>query len=347
MRAILHAGTHKTGTTSIQISLNHNRAWLYERGYVYPKPRDGWHNHNYHAQELALMAQGSFDFRSRLESASGNTVILSAEEFWAITGCHDDWDEFGRPDYWERRIKYLKRVRSALRHFDEVVVFLCFRRQDEFAASLYATKILSGRFIGSFEEFRSRVKPLFDYRRQLEAFRTVFGEVRYISFDALKTDLVPAFCNWTGIPVPPERTAERHYVTPDARLVQWVYKHRMTAEPKSLSKLRRSFAASQSPSSVPLLGKATFWKSDQTRHSFLESCIDPEPGFFSVTDEAVCNKPDFFACSDQTLDDLQCIKDAFNAWLLTHQKKLRAPDVKHAVKATEPGAYGSLMPSLG
>jgi hypothetical protein len=347
MRAILHAGTHKTGTTSIQISLNHNRAWLHERGYVYPKPREGWHNHNYLAQEVALAARGDFDFRSRLEPASRNTLILSAEEFWAITGCHDDWEEFARPDYWERRIEYLKRVRSALRHFEEVLVFLCFRRQDEFAASLYATKILSGRFTGSFEEFRSRVRPLFDYRSQLEAFRAVFGDVRYISFDALRKDLVPAFCSWTGIPVPPERTAERHYVTPDARLVQWVYKHRMTAEPKRVTKLRRSFAASQGASSVPLKGKATFWNSDRTRRSFLESCIDPEPGFFSATDEAVSNKPDFFAYSDQPVYDLQCIKDAFNAWLLTHEKKLRAPRAKRTIKAGERGASGSFMPSLG
>ena len=36
MRLILHAGTHKTGTTSIQKVLADNREWLRERGLIYP-----------------------------------------------------------------------------------------------------------------------------------------------------------------------------------------------------------------------------------------------------------------------------------------------------------------------
>ena len=36
MRLILHAGTHKTGTTSIQKVLADNRDWLRERGLIYP-----------------------------------------------------------------------------------------------------------------------------------------------------------------------------------------------------------------------------------------------------------------------------------------------------------------------
>ena len=151
MRVILHAGTHKTGTTSIQIALDHNRNWLHERGYVYPKLREGTHDHNELAQRLMRTEQDNFNVRSELAASSGHTLIFSAEGLWATTTCPEDWDKFGRPDYWQRRIVQLGRVHLALRDFEEDPVVLCFRRQDELASSLYATKVLSGRFLTSFE----------------------------------------------------------------------------------------------------------------------------------------------------------------------------------------------------
>jgi hypothetical protein len=36
MKLVLHAGTHKTGTTSIQKVLSDNRTWLRDRGLIYP-----------------------------------------------------------------------------------------------------------------------------------------------------------------------------------------------------------------------------------------------------------------------------------------------------------------------
>ena len=325
MRVILHAGTHKTGTTSIQIALDHNRNWLHERGYVYPKLRDGACNHNKLARSLARSELGNVNVRSELAASSGHTLILSAEGLWATTTCPEDWDEFSRPDYWRRRIEQLGRVRAALRDFEEIMVVLCFRRQDEFASSLYATKVLSGRFLGSFDEFRARAKPLFDYRRQLDAFRAVFNKVRFISFDALKDNLVPAFCDWADIPVPPERTTERHNVTPDARLVQWVYKSRTAVDPARLNKLRRSFARDADATRVlGRIERGAFWSSDLERRSFLAESVDPEPGFFATADETVSNDPHLLAAGDEAVRDLRCINDAFEVWRLT-QRKPRAP----------------------
>jgi hypothetical protein len=344
---ILHAGTHKTGTTSIQAALARNRHWLHERGYVYPRLRDGGHNHNELAHKLARAERVNLDVRSELEAASGDTLILSAEEFWGITARHEDWEEFCRPDYWQRRTEHLRRLRAALRDFDDIAVHLCFRRQDEFAASLYATKILNGRFLGSFEEFRSRSKPLFDYRRQLDAFRAVFGNVRLTSFDALKSDLVPAFCDWADIPVPPKRTAERQKVTPDARLVQWAYKRRTTADPERLNKLRISFAKSEHATSIlPFVGKATFWSSDFERRSFLAECVDPEPGLFPTADETVSDEPDLFPAADETVSDLSYIDAAFEAWRLA-QRRPRAPHAARADGSSKAARIWSFVRSLG
>jgi hypothetical protein len=319
LRVILHSGTHKTGTTSIQVALDHNRNWLHERGYVYPKLSDGACHHNKLAQRLVGTEQGNINVRSDLAPASGHTLIFSAEEIFATTACLEDWQAFGRRDYWERRIEQLGRVRAALRDFDETVVVLCFRRQDEFASSLYATKVLSGRFIGSFEEFRTRAKPLFDYRRQLDAFRAVFSKVRFISFDALKDNLVPAFCDWADIPVPPERTAERHNVTPDVRLVRWAYDSRTEADPPRLNKLRGAFAKyADATRLLRPAEKAAFWSSDAERRSFLTECADPEPGFFAAVSETGGDGVTPAGC--EAASDLGAINDAFEAWRLTQQK---------------------------
>lgn len=315
LRVIVHAGTHKTGTTSIQTALARNRDWLFEHGYLYPKLRDYTGDHNKLAHRLARGEQPNINLASKLNATEGNTLVLSAEEFWAVTSRHEDWEEFCRPDYWQRRIEHLKRLRNALRDFGDTVILLCFRRQDEFAASLYATKILSGRFQGSFEEFRSRSKPLFDYKRQLDAFRAVFSQVRYISFDLLKRNLVPDFCDWAGVPTLPNRPVERQAVTPDARLAQWAYLRRITPDPERLNGLCISFATSVDATTVlPQVGKAVFWPSDGERRSFLASCVDPEPGFFAAAGAATDNDRDWFLATDVTAGDLSRVDEAFEVW---------------------------------
>jgi hypothetical protein len=347
LRVIFHAGTHKTGTTSIQMALDLNRYWLQERGYLYPKLREGVYNHNELAQILARAEWANLDLRSEISAAAGDTLILSAEELWAVTACPEDWEEFCRPDYWQRRIEQLRRVRAALRAFDAVAVYLCFRRQDEFATSLYAAKILNGRFRGSFEEFRSRSRPLFDYRRQLDAFRAVFGDVRVISFDAIKSDLVPGFCSWTDIPVPPRKLAKLQNVTPDARLVRWAYARRTTADSERLNRLRISFARSEDAISVlPSVGKASFWSSDLERHSFLAECVDPEPGLFPTADGTFGDEPDLFPAVDDEASDFGYIDAAFEAWRLTHQKS-RVPHGTRIYKSAVATRIWSFVRRLG
>ncbi len=318
---ILHVGTHKTGTTSIQKALEQNRNWLQERGYVYPS-LGRLHHHNVIAQRLALNGQTD-DVRSALGQVSGHTLILSAEEFWGMTRNDEDWNEYCRPDYWQRRVEYLKRVRAALSDFEEIIVLICFRRQVEYAASLYATKLLNGRFRGSFEDFRSRSKPLFDYRRQLEAFRSMFDNVQFTSFDALKNNLVPAFCDWAGIPVPPTGLGRREKITPAGPLVRWVDKRRAEADSEDLDRQRIVFAKSDYAADVlSEIGKGTFWSSDLERRSFLKECSDPEPGFFPPINETMSNAPAQYC--ENTID-FSRIDHAFNTWRLAQQRPRPAP----------------------
>ncbi len=171
MRLVLHAGTHKTGTTSIQSSLAENRDWLRERGYVYPSL--GPVGHNEFAYRLSrVKPDGVETLHAELMSVAdpGRVLVLSAEEFSTHLVGAKQW-RFDKHDYWDLRRDYLKRLQTVLRDFDEIGVFLCFRRHDNFAQSLYATNILSNQYRWSFAEFRERCAPLFDYRRQVHEFR--------------------------------------------------------------------------------------------------------------------------------------------------------------------------------
>jgi len=190
MRLILHVGTHKTGTTSIQAALADNRRWLAERGYIFPPLCGSLRSHNEFAHRIALANPAALEeLRSILLSGSDpdRTTVVSAEEISARIAGTRDWEGFDKDDYWDRRLDYLERLRTVVRDFDDVRVHLCFRRADEYAEALYAALILRpwGRFRGSFERFISAVAPIFEYGRQIELFRRVFPNVRVVSFDSL------------------------------------------------------------------------------------------------------------------------------------------------------------------
>jgi hypothetical protein len=93
VRLILHAGTPKTGTTSLQLTLEQRRAWLAERGIAYPvtgggpSPRHQW-------MIASLMNGDRMAFARQLEEAlrpiSGriHTIVLSSE------GLFNHWWDF-------------------------------------------------------------------------------------------------------------------------------------------------------------------------------------------------------------------------------------------------------------
>jgi hypothetical protein len=286
MRLVLHVGTHKTGTTSIQDALAANRQWLVDRGYSFPPLYGHRASHNDFAHRLALArAEDLEELRIILVGASDahRCTILSGEEMSARIAGTRNWDGYAGADYWDRKLEYLQRLRLVVREFDDVVVHLCLRRADEFAESMYSTMIMSGRFRGSFAQFVLAVAPIFNYHRQIEAFRCVFPALRVISFDRLAVDLVPGFFRWTGIPVPPN-TTQRKKVTPDKRLVYWISRmievHSDRDEQRHLwNKFARS---SQNTHLFADRRPATFWSSQAQREEFvIRSGAGLPQGFFA------------------------------------------------------------------
>ena len=346
MKLILHAGTHKTGTTSVQRALSGNFFWLQERGFLYPELTDGKSCHNQFARRIATAAKGSVEAsRDELMRATDSryVTILSAEQFSARILSHGrrHWHGFDQPDYWDRKQEFLARVRRVLRDFDEITFHICFRPHDEYAASLYTTNLTSHKIDWSFQEFLERCAPIFDYKRQLESFRSAFDEVRVISFNDLRKDLSKNFFAWTGIPLPPG--ADHHTKSaPDARLIGWLYERMSADTSQAAKKARRKFLKSKEAwGCLPAKANASFWQSSAQRAAFLAKCSDPSPAFFPAKDR---DEPQGNALDQATLRKLD---DLFPAWLEsgTASMMLRffSSRLMSRLTASAKGAFGASM----
>lgn len=117
MRLILHCGIHRTGSTSIQRTLNANVEKLREHGYLYPYLQ--LPNHGKIAWYLHLGRLSGQELLQQIKeqcSANIHSVILSSEDFSVHTNL--DW------------------IRPILDAFD-VKAFFYFRRQDKWLTSWY------------------------------------------------------------------------------------------------------------------------------------------------------------------------------------------------------------------
>ena len=209
MRLILHAGTHKTGTSSIQSALFENRAWLRERGIFYPDPRSqlgsGCRAHHAVAHAYAGIdekrpAAERFLADVRAEAREDETVLLSAEPIYR----HAQHSATG--DWWRGHTSYLQTLAAALRPFD-VGVLLLFRRRDTFVESLYHERIAKG-YGRPFAEWVGDAHHLLDYQRQLKSFADAFPVVDHHAYEAIATPyLLEGFFRLLGVERPPSMHA--------------------------------------------------------------------------------------------------------------------------------------------
>ncbi len=129
-RLILHVGTHKTATTSIQKSFHANRKLLAKHGLIYPDIGRTAGHHGLVTDWVNLppvfhLPEGSAAAWQKLvrETAqSDHTVFLSSEEF-----------SRGHP----RSRTDLKEIRSWLDAFEEIKVICVLRDQPSFLQSIY------------------------------------------------------------------------------------------------------------------------------------------------------------------------------------------------------------------
>ncbi len=214
----VHVGLPKTGTTTIQLALRDNAAWLADRGWLYPDTGRQGPGHHRLVPALAgplpdndwIATDGVDTVLDRLvaeiAAADPTAVVLSSEAL-------------GRSP--EATGALLRRVGRGLGDGRQTVL-LFLRRQDHNLESYYNQTLKTGAVRASDDELR-RLRPadldwLLDYRATVEDFRSQIGDARLlvVPFEErqLQPDLVTVFFDLLGVElgagfVRPGRTNER------------------------------------------------------------------------------------------------------------------------------------------
>tara|TARA_R110001583_G_scaffold189565_1_gene353033 strand:+ start:273890 stop:274915 length:1026 start_codon:yes stop_codon:yes gene_type:complete len=208
-RIILHIGTHKTGTTSLQKGLSRNREQLEARGIYYPDyDLIGAKSHYAHIgivnafskahPDLSREQAETFFAEVHRRSADYDLTILSAEPFFRHVGFGANGQPRKVPRngeaYWVARNDYIRDVRDQFVGAD-VEIVMAVRRQVDYGMSLYQEHVKTSRYSGDFSTFRETFWPRFDYLRQARAWREAFGAFRLLRFEDLvrQKDVLAAF----------------------------------------------------------------------------------------------------------------------------------------------------------
>ncbi|MTE01759.1 hypothetical protein GIY56_15825 [Paracoccus sp. YIM 132242] len=183
-KLILHVGTHKTGTTTIQDTFALNRRFLAEKGVIFPQigKANGQHGlvmdwislpEFYH---LDTSAEEAWTRLARDHGKSDRTVLISTEEL-----------SRGNP---KMRVD-LRRLRDLVSGFDDIKVVCCLRNQVSFLQSIYLQVIKSGAHVswpGFFEGAvgsRTATGLFLDYNDLRNYLETGFSpeEIRFFSYE--------------------------------------------------------------------------------------------------------------------------------------------------------------------
>lgn len=266
MRLLLHVGTHRTGTTSIQQVLASNRDWLRERGIVYPDASrwfggsDRAHIRFAHAltgtdpQQLGVARRFVAALAER--TRPDQTVLLSAEPLYRGLLGTRDWTA---PDLASRRRGYLQRLAELLVPF-EVRVLVLLRPHHEVAGSLYVEAVCSGSCDTDFEHFLHRRHRFFDYSTAIAGFEAYVGEVEVRRY---APEVLPVFFSALGTEVPPTRGPVVRRRSADPRLALWMLR-RDPAE----RHLQRRFAGSRLARRM-FADEVGLWRSVEQRDAFV------------------------------------------------------------------------------
>jgi len=184
--AVIHIGMPKTGTTSIQALLHHNRDRLLAAGWHYPaflKKR----NH------VALAVFAASSSQERTLRLAG---LTSAED-------HDQY----RRDFGHRFVEHTRtgdwifssehlgsrlfadasvdRLAGLFEHFDRVRILMYARRQDDMAVATYSTWLVDGRSDPFDVDFHVQHRNRYDFEMVADRWDRAFGR------DAVEVRLYP------------------------------------------------------------------------------------------------------------------------------------------------------------
>ena len=145
----LHIGTYKTGTTSIQSFLTHNRENLLHKGYLYPTSGAGQMiKHGLFCETITMRRPYSpfanewieewENLEQEIDLHQPDYVVLNTEGL-----CNFDRDEVKLLE------SYLSRYLSGF----ETKIIIYLRRQDDLLVSLYVQRVKTAQYWGIIKDF--------------------------------------------------------------------------------------------------------------------------------------------------------------------------------------------------
>lgn len=192
-RLILHIGTHKTATTAIQHALFENRHKLLQRGVWYPTYELIGHCPHYaHLGMVNALAGAHQTFTAKEAEEFFNVVVkrahdfdatlISAEPFYRHIASEKGPTSLTHDEYWKSRQEYIKRLGTM---FGDAEITVVFRRQADYAESLYQEHIKVTQYSRGFKRFLKQFWFHFDYFNQVKAWGKTFKTLHALRFDDL------------------------------------------------------------------------------------------------------------------------------------------------------------------
>lgn len=199
-RLIVHVGTHKTGTTSIQYTLARSDQALAQQGAIYPAHYDNPNNPGHHFLAIGGSGKRYNALIEDIDRAAQETVILSTE-LLSVTSPETIADLASRYD--TRIICLLRRQDDYL---ESMYRELCKSSFCDLTPDAFVETVLAGDpllIFSNFKETEIRATLPADYEKLLEDYAKLLGEDRVtaIPYDdpAFGADALEKFSNATGL----------------------------------------------------------------------------------------------------------------------------------------------------
>ena len=175
---ILHIGTMKTGSSSLQQFLMGNRGRLRDEGVLYPTPPGAGRHYDLglfvKTEEEMEKTKDWQRIRSRFESVAQFRRRYRRRVFGEITKAGTSQVLFSDEALCGASEGELRRLRGFLRSFAEQVTTVAYlRRQDDLLFSRYQQAVRSGEFRRMPDWLVREPDVIYDYRMMLNRFRTV------------------------------------------------------------------------------------------------------------------------------------------------------------------------------
>ena len=328
-RLIIHVGTHKTGTTSIQAYLAANRDALAASGVLYPDAtRFFGRNPEVHHNLANALARGEdpfpkplLRFREHLGArlADHDAVILSSEQFYRHLIPREKPADAA--ELWARRDAYLARMAA---YFEPLAptISIYLRNPVALAESKFANSTVATAVVADFAAYVENSGWSYEYGRHVAAFRRHFATVEAHSFErATKPSLIAGFFADHGLAPPPIVAERRMRVAPPNRALLWIQRLKAEAAlPERERERRWGFALSDA--ARPLFAAdepSTLWDSAAARSAFFERYGAPVDAI--AFDPPAAELPAPRAVWDDAMH--AAANAAFAAWLPANEARLR------------------------